>query len=174
MPFGLNNGPAVFQTLVNDLLKCVDFVYLNGILIFCKTWGRSMSAISSLFFSTSLKTPSLSKPRNEFHAPSSLYVIHNKSSSTKLMWCLQLGSCSDFIKEYVFSNKFGCLLGPYLLIYYFQAISTLVFQENATMLCVCVNQETSPDFLSATWVTALSLLDELFPEHTVHLMQMHL
>lgn len=41
MPFGLNIAPAVFQTLVNDILRdftnrCA-FVYLDDILIFSKT-----------------------------------------------------------------------------------------------------------------------------------------
>ncbi len=38
MPFGLSNSPAVFQTLVNDVLRDVVnrfvFVYLDDILIF--------------------------------------------------------------------------------------------------------------------------------------------
>lgn len=40
MPFGLTNAPAVFQALVNDVLRdFLDrfvFVYLDGILIFCR------------------------------------------------------------------------------------------------------------------------------------------
>ena len=42
MPFGLMNAPAVFQTLVNDILKDMInnfvFVYLDNILIFSKDW----------------------------------------------------------------------------------------------------------------------------------------
>lgn len=41
MPFGLINAPAVFQTLVNDVLRdflnLFVFVYLDGILIFSRT-----------------------------------------------------------------------------------------------------------------------------------------
>ena len=39
MPFGLTNGPAVFQALVNDLLRDMlkfFFVYLDDILIFSR------------------------------------------------------------------------------------------------------------------------------------------
>lgn len=41
MPFGLTNAPAVFQALVNDVLRDFInrfvFVYLDGILIFSKS-----------------------------------------------------------------------------------------------------------------------------------------
>lgn len=41
MPFGLTNAPAVFQTLVNDILRDMVnqpvFVYLDDILIFSKS-----------------------------------------------------------------------------------------------------------------------------------------
>lgn len=41
MPFGLTNAPAVFQTLVNDVLQDMlnsyVFVYLDDILIFSKS-----------------------------------------------------------------------------------------------------------------------------------------
>lgn len=41
MPFGLTNAPAVFQAIVNDvlrdLLNCVVFVYIDDILIFSRT-----------------------------------------------------------------------------------------------------------------------------------------
>ena len=41
MPFGLTNTPAVFQVLVNDVLRdflnCFIFVYLDDILIFSHT-----------------------------------------------------------------------------------------------------------------------------------------
>ena len=38
MPFGLTNAPAVFQGLVNDVLRDIlnVFVYLDDILIFSK------------------------------------------------------------------------------------------------------------------------------------------
>ena len=41
MPFGLTNAPALFQSLVNDVLRDMlnrsVFVYLNDILIFSKS-----------------------------------------------------------------------------------------------------------------------------------------
>uniref|UniRef100_A0A671X748 Gypsy retrotransposon integrase-like protein 1 n=1 Tax=Sparus aurata TaxID=8175 RepID=A0A671X748_SPAAU len=49
MPFGLTNAPAVFQALVNDvlrdLLNRVVFVYLDDILIFSRTYEEHVSHV---------------------------------------------------------------------------------------------------------------------------------
>jgi hypothetical protein len=49
IPFGLTNTPAVFQVLVNDVLRhmlnCFVFVYLDDILFF----SRSAKNTSSMF-----------------------------------------------------------------------------------------------------------------------------
>lgn len=48
MPFGLTNAPAVFQALVNDVLRDMlhkfFFVYLDDIFIFFKDSGGTHSA----------------------------------------------------------------------------------------------------------------------------------
>ncbi len=49
MPFGLTNAPAVFQALVNDVLKdflnCFVFVYLDDILIFSQIMSDHVSHV---------------------------------------------------------------------------------------------------------------------------------
>lgn len=37
LPFGLTNAPAVFQNLVNNVLRGMSFTYLDNILIFSKS-----------------------------------------------------------------------------------------------------------------------------------------
>ena len=49
MPFGLTNAPAVFQALVNDILRDIInyyvFVYLDDILIFSETMGEHVTHV---------------------------------------------------------------------------------------------------------------------------------
>ena len=49
MPFGLTNAPAVFQALVNDILRDVInryvFVYLDDILIFSESMGEHVTYV---------------------------------------------------------------------------------------------------------------------------------
>lgn len=52
MPFGLTNGPTVFQALVNDVLRdfinhCV-FVYLDDILILADHEGHVCQVLQQL------------------------------------------------------------------------------------------------------------------------------
>lgn len=47
MPFCLSNAPAVFQGMINDVLRdflhCFVFVYLDDILVFCGIWANICS-----------------------------------------------------------------------------------------------------------------------------------
>lgn len=52
MPFGLTNAPAVFQALVNDVLRdfldIFVFVYLDNILIFPKSLEEHLIHVRSV------------------------------------------------------------------------------------------------------------------------------
>ena len=68
MPFGLTNTPAVFQMLINDLLRDMlnkfVFVYQEDILIFFFITKRSMSLTSDLSSAASWTIPCMSRQRN--------------------------------------------------------------------------------------------------------------
>lgn len=74
MPFGLTNAPAVFQALVNDVLRDMlnkhVFVYLDDILIFSKTHSDHIHHVQSVL-QRLLENSFFVKAENcEFHVPS--------------------------------------------------------------------------------------------------------
>jgi hypothetical protein len=52
IPFGLNNAPATFHMLVNDifnpLLGCIVVIYFNGIMLFRKTWEEHLQHVRNV------------------------------------------------------------------------------------------------------------------------------
>ncbi len=74
MPFGLTNAPAVFQALVNDLLRDMlnrfVFVYLDDILIFSKSQEEHISHVQSVLQRLLENSLFVKAEKCEFHAPS--------------------------------------------------------------------------------------------------------
>lgn len=58
MPFGLTNAPAVFQALVNNILRCMlnrfVFVYLDDILIFSRSAQKHVLHVLQRLLETQL------------------------------------------------------------------------------------------------------------------------
>ena len=74
MPFGLTNAPAVFQALVNDLLRDMlnklDFVYLDDILIFSRNLEEHVTHVRSVLRRLLDNSLYVKAERCEFLAPS--------------------------------------------------------------------------------------------------------
>lgn len=73
MPFGLTNAPAVFQYLVNDVLRELlnnfVFVYLNDILIFSPDEETHVSHVKQVLKCLLDHQPYVKAEKCEFHAP---------------------------------------------------------------------------------------------------------
>ncbi|TKS65266.1 Retrotransposon-like protein 1 [Collichthys lucidus] len=74
MPFGLTNAPAVFQALVNDVLRDMlnkhVFVYLDDILIFSKTKEDHIHHVQGVLQRLLENLLFVKAEKCEFHAPS--------------------------------------------------------------------------------------------------------
>ena len=74
MPFGLTNAPAVFQALVNDLLRdMIDkfvFVYLDDILIFSRNLVEHVTHVRSVLRRLLDNSLFVKAEKCEFHPPS--------------------------------------------------------------------------------------------------------
>lgn len=73
MPFGLTNALAVFQALVNDVLRDMlnhfVFVYLDDILIFSTTWEEHVHHIQSVLQCLLENSLFVKAEKCQFHAP---------------------------------------------------------------------------------------------------------
>ena len=73
MPFGLTNAPAVFQSLVNDILRDMlnkfVFVYLDDILIFSKNERDHVHHVQSVLQRLLENSLFVKAEKCEFHAP---------------------------------------------------------------------------------------------------------
>ena len=51
MPFGIKNAPAIFQQLINQLMRNLDGCegYIDYIIIYNKTWQQHLECIHLLF-----------------------------------------------------------------------------------------------------------------------------
>jgi hypothetical protein len=78
MPFGLTNAPAVFQALVNDLLRdMIDkfvFVYLDDILIFSRNLVEHVTHVRSVLRRLLDNSLFVKAEKCEFHAPSVTFL----------------------------------------------------------------------------------------------------
>ena len=74
MPFGLTNAPAVFQALVNDVLRDMlnkfVFVYLDDILIFSRTLSEHTRHVQQVLRRLLENSLYIKAEKCEFHAPS--------------------------------------------------------------------------------------------------------
>lgn len=74
MPFGLTNAPAVFQALVNDILRDMlnifVFVYLDDILIFSKTMSDHINHVQQVLRRLLENSLFVKAEKCEFHARS--------------------------------------------------------------------------------------------------------
>lgn len=81
MPFGLTNAPAVFQSLMNDILRDMPnrfvYVYLDDILIFSKSLFEHKHHVR-LVLQCLLETHLFVKPEKcEFHVTSVHFLGYN-------------------------------------------------------------------------------------------------
>ena len=78
MPFGLTNAPAVFQALVNDLLRdMIDkfvFVYIDDILIFSRNLVEHVTHVRSVLRRLLDNSLFVKAEKCEFHAPSVTFL----------------------------------------------------------------------------------------------------
>ena len=78
MPFGLTNAPAVFQALVNDLLRdMIDkfvFVYIDDILIFSRNLEEHVTHVRSVLRRLLDNSLFVKAEKCEFHAPSVTFL----------------------------------------------------------------------------------------------------
>ena len=78
MPFGLTNAPAVFQTLVNDILRDMlnvfVFVYLDDILIFSKTMSEHIGHVQQVLRRLLENSLFVKAEKCEFHARSMSFL----------------------------------------------------------------------------------------------------
>lgn len=74
MPFGLTNAPAVFQALVNDVLRDMlnrfVFVYLDDILIFSRTKEEHVGHVQAVLQRLLANSLYVKAEKCEFHVPS--------------------------------------------------------------------------------------------------------
>lgn len=88
MPSGLSNAPAVFQALVNDVLKDFinihAFVYLDDILIFSKDLDTHIQHVQAFF-----RTTCTSKQRSASFTQPAPLSLGSTSLLTKSLWTLQ-------------------------------------------------------------------------------------
>jgi hypothetical protein len=45
MPYGVTGGPATFQVVMNPLLRKCVVVFIDGIMIYSKTWTEHLDHI---------------------------------------------------------------------------------------------------------------------------------
>ena len=78
MPFGLTNAPAVFQALVNDVLRdMLDryvFVYLDDILIFSKSREEHVHHVQTVLQRLLENSLFVKAEKCEFHVPSVAFL----------------------------------------------------------------------------------------------------
>uniref|UniRef100_A0A3Q3A042 Reverse transcriptase domain-containing protein n=1 Tax=Kryptolebias marmoratus TaxID=37003 RepID=A0A3Q3A042_KRYMA len=78
MPFGLTNAPAVFQALVNDVLRDMIgqfvFVYLDDILIFSKNLHTHVTQVRSVLLRLLQNNLFAKAEKCEFHVPSTSFL----------------------------------------------------------------------------------------------------
>ena len=78
MPFGLTNAPAVFQALVNDVLRDMlnkfVFVYLDDILIFSKTLSEHTHHVQQVLRRLLENSLYVKAEKCEFHAKSVAFL----------------------------------------------------------------------------------------------------
>ena len=74
MPFGLTNAPAVFQALVNDVLRDMlnkfVFVYLDDILIFYRSKDEHIHQVQRVLQRLLENSLFVKAEKCEFHVPS--------------------------------------------------------------------------------------------------------
>ena len=74
MPFGLTNAPAVFQALVNDVLRDMlnkfVYVYLDDILIFSRSKGKHLHHVQRVLQRLLENSLFVKAEKCEFHVPS--------------------------------------------------------------------------------------------------------
>ena len=80
MPFGLTNAPAVFQALVNDVLRDFlnrfVFVYLDDILIFSKTQSEHIFHVRQVLQRLMENKLFVKAEKCEFHSSSEFPWVH--------------------------------------------------------------------------------------------------
>ena len=87
MPFGLPNAPAVFQALVNDVLRDMlnrfIFVYLDDLLIFSQNMEEHVQHVRLVL--RLLENKLFVKAENcEFHVPSvSFFGVHHGAGTAE-------------------------------------------------------------------------------------------
>lgn len=78
MPFGLSNAPAVFQALVNDVLRDMVgrfvYVYLDDILIFSKDLTTHQAHVRSVILRLLQNNLFIKAEKCEFHKPSTSFL----------------------------------------------------------------------------------------------------
>ncbi|CAJ1048226.1 uncharacterized protein lrfn4b [Xyrichtys novacula] len=81
MPFGLTNAPAVFQALINDVLRDMInqyvFVYLDDILIFSRSKEQHIHHVQSVLQCLLENSLYVKAEKCEFHVPSASFLGYN-------------------------------------------------------------------------------------------------
>lgn len=80
MPFGLTKAPAVFQSLVNDVLRdmlnITVFVYLDDILIFSKSAEEHVHHVRAVLQQLLENSLFVKAEKFEFHVPSVSFLSY--------------------------------------------------------------------------------------------------